>query len=257
MKTCSKCHIKKSFSDFNKSKSGKNGIMNYCKDCQKDYNEKWRKNNLIIGKYKYEKQPKNLNKKSLTGKVKNCSFCNSTFYQTKHRLKDENFCSNECWNKYQSKDSYETYICKTCLNSFTRRKRKNTTYCSSKCQNNDKDFLSKRGIIGMTSQLNKKGLNKLEIKGSELLNELGINHENQVKLFDKFIVDVLIKDKKIIIQWDGEYWHSKPKRKQLDISQDNYLNKCGYKVIRVTDKEINSNIELVKNKIISNYQSII
>lgn len=248
-KICSKCNKEKDFSDFYKSKSGKFGIMNYCKTCQKDYNDKWKKNNPV----KYSKTPMDLTKKSLTGKIKNCTYCNTSFYQHKHRLKDKNFCSNECWNKYQSKDSYETYICKFCLNSFTRRKRKNTTYCSLKCQNKDTSFLSKRGIIGMASQLNKKGLNKLETKGSEILNDLGINHEVQVQLFEKFIVDVLIRDLKIIIQWDGEYWHSKPKRKNLDVSQDNYLSKCGYKIIRITDKEIKDNIKSVENKILNFY----
>jgi len=58
-----------------------------------------------------------------------------------------------------------------------------------------------------------------------------------------------LKDKTIIIQWDGTYWHTKPKRKLLDESQDAYFNKCGYKVLRITDKQIKNNIEKVYENI--------
>jgi len=58
-------------------------------------------------------------------------------------------------------------------------------------------------------------------------------------------VDIIISDKKIIIQWDGDYWHSKPKRKKLDESQDAYFKKCGYKVIRIKESEIKKNKEEV------------
>lgn len=46
-------------------------------------------------------------------------------------------------------------------------------------------------------------------------------------------------------EWDGEYWHTKPKRVLLDKSQDAYLKKCGYKVLRITDREIKNNIKEV------------
>jgi len=38
--------------------------------------------------------------------------------------------------------------------------------------------------------------------------------------------------------WDGEYWHKKPRRKQLDKSQDAYMKKCGYKVIRIKEEQL-------------------
>ena len=63
----------------------------------------------------------------------------------------------------------------------------------------------------------------------------------------------LSKNKKIIIQWDGEYWHKKPRRKQLDKSQDAYMKKCGYKVIRITDQQIKNNI----NKVYANIKRAI
>jgi tRNA nucleotidyltransferase/poly(A) polymerase len=40
MKTCSKCKIEKSFDEFTKHSTSKNGIRPNCKDCQKEYREK-------------------------------------------------------------------------------------------------------------------------------------------------------------------------------------------------------------------------
>tara|TARA_R110000824_G_scaffold4193_1_gene19869 strand:+ start:542 stop:886 length:345 start_codon:yes stop_codon:yes gene_type:complete len=97
------------------------------------------------------------------------------------------------------------------------------------------------GLQSTLVQQKKNGLNKLELAGREILRRVGVEFEEQVLMFDKFLVDVLIESKKIIIQWDGEYWHTKPKRKQLDKSQDAYMNKCGYSVLRITDKKIKNN----------------
>lgn len=98
-------------------------------------------------------------------------------------------------------------------------------------------------------QQNKKGANKLELKGRTILEHLGLKLDihfiEQVLMYNKFLVDVLIENKKLIIQWDGEYWHNREKRRKLDISQDKYLNKCGYKVLRITDFQIKNNINKV------------
>jgi very-short-patch-repair endonuclease len=53
----------------------------------------------------------------------------------------------------------------------------------------------------------------------------------------------------LVIQWDGIYWHTKPKRKRLDESQDAYLKKCGYRVLRITDLQIKEDINLVYDNI--------
>jgi len=94
-------------------------------------------------------------------------------------------------------------------------------------------------------QQRKKGLNKLELAGRKILQEIGVEFNEQVLMFDKFLVDVLLKNIPFIIQWDGTYWHNKPKRKALDKSQDEYLRKCGYKIIRITDVQIKTDRDYV------------
>ena len=44
------------------------------------------------------------------------------------------------------------------------------------------------------------GINKLELAGQKILKEIGIEFQEQVLMFNKFLVDVLIPSKNIIIQ---------------------------------------------------------
>lgn len=90
----------------------------------------------------------------------------------------------------------------------------------------------------------------------KILEEIGVAFEEQVLMFNKFLVDVLIPSEKLVIQWDGEYWHTKPKRILLDKSQDAYLKKCGYKVLRITDRQIKDNVEGVYATITKTLQQI-
>jgi len=184
-----------------------------------------------------------------TGETVVCNLCGKRIYKKKHQLKHTNhFCSIKCANEYQGRKKIE-FICRTCGNKFKWSKSRilhsNPTYCSITCRNSDTKFMTKCGINSTIKQQKKRGLNKLELKGREILKELGIRFNEQVLMFDKFLVDVLVKGQKVVIQWDGGYWHTKPKRVLLDKSQDAYLEKCGYKVLRITDKEIKNNIKQV------------
>ena len=67
----------------------------------------------------------------------------------------------------------------------------------------------------------------------------------------KFTVDAVLHEKMIVIQWDGNYWHGyraandntplqtrQAKRSALDKSQDAYMAKCGYVVLRFWEHEV-------------------
>jgi len=185
-----------------------------------------------------------------TGKIIKCEWCSKDVYKSKSFLEKykHHFCSLSCANKYQARNKL-TFICKICGKQFkwskSRIKDNNPLYCSWGCRLKDKEHIRQNAIKGNLVQQNKKGLNKLELVGRKMLQSLGIKFNEQVLMFNKFLVDVLLKDKKIVIQWDGVYWHSKTKRKQLDKSQDAYIKKCGYKVIRITDKQIKNDYQKV------------
>ncbi len=189
-----------------------------------------------------------------TGKIIKCKYCGTEVYKGKKYLEKHKsfFCSLKCANLYQGRNKLK-FTCKTCGKGFkwskSRIKNNNPTYCSIECRNKDKEWVKRTAINANLVQQYKKGLNKLELSGRSILQDLGMELEKdfaeQILVFDKFLVDVLLLNTNVIIQWDGEYWHSKIERKRLDKSQDAYLNKCGYVVLRFTDKQISNSRENV------------
>lgn len=66
------------------------------------------------------------------------------------------------------------------------------------------------------------------------------------------LVDFLLPNK-IIIQADGDYWHSFQKAKDKDINQDFLLGFKGYKVFRFTETQINKSVKRCINKVIKEH----
>lgn len=86
---------------------------------------------------------------------------------------------------------------------------------------------------------------------------MAIGYATQVLVCEKFTVDVLLHDSKIVIQWDGGYWHGfggakddrQRKRQNLDRSQDAYMTKAGYTVLRFWEHEVHKQPDDVSKRI--------
>lgn len=185
-------------------------------------------------------------KSKKVGKTIECIVCKKKVYKCRVHLNNhkDNFCGMKCANKYQGRNKVSC-VCRICRKNFKCSKSQIRLYCSWECRIKDKEHIMTNAIKGNLIQQNKKGLNKLELKGRQILQDLKVDFKEQVLMFNKFLVDVLVEKQKLIIQWDGVYWHTKPKRIELDKSQDSYMKKCGYKVIRVTDEDIKNNLNQV------------
>jgi DNA mismatch endonuclease (patch repair protein) len=89
------------------------------------------------------------------------------------------------------------------------------------------------------------------------LDALGIKYEKQVLICDKFVVDTFIPSRKLVIQWDGDYWHGfggatdkrQERRMALDKSQDKYMRKAGYGILRFWEHEVHQLKEKVRENI--------
>lgn len=198
-----------------------------------------------------------------TGVQATCGNCGNEIYIRKSEIKNINFCSTKCRDKKLNRKI--SFFCKVCGKEFrwspSRLKQQNPTYCSIECRNKCSEWKQKAVIAGNLIQQSKKGLNRLEKAGNVLLDILNIDYQTQVLICNKFLVDVLIPDKRIIIQWDGDYWHgfneikteSQKKRMLLDKSQDAYLKKAGYQIIRFWEHEVYKE----KEKVIENIRKTI
>lgn len=100
----------------------------------------------------------------------------------------------------------------------------------------------------IASKIRKSGTD-IERKIWTLLKTLGISFKSNSKL--GFLVpDVLIEKSKLIIECDGDYWHSSIESKKRLKRRDRQFKKLGYKVLHLLGSEINKNLEKCKRKIL-------
>jgi hypothetical protein len=84
----------------------------------------------------------------------------------------------------------------------------------------------------------------IEILVENELIELRIDYIFDQK-FHFWYPDFRMPDRKLIIEADGEYWHSKPENILRDKVKDAYYTGCGYKVVRLKEADIKRNARAV------------
>ncbi len=89
---------------------------------------------------------------------------------------------------------------------------------------------------------------KIELKLQDLLSSKGVTFKKQYPLLGKYLADIFV-EPNIVIEADGEYWHTRPGRQESDGLRDEELTMNGYKVIRLWDKEINNDINGCWNRL--------
>lgn len=83
----------------------------------------------------------------------------------------------------------------------------------------------------------------IELKVEKELQQRGIDYKKQIPLCDTAIVDFYLPSSKVVIQCDGDYWHNKVGRKEIDKRQDEILLLNGFNVYRFWGSEINESVE--------------
>jgi len=194
-----------------------------------------------------------------TGRERQCGSCGKVIWVTPASEKPINYCSVACFNKAQSRKVQ--YVCKVCGSPFewspSRAKENNPTYCSIECRTACPEWKRNAVIAGNLAQQNAKEPTRLELAGCALLDALGVEYKTQVLICDKFTVDVFVPSRNLVIQWDGDYWHGyggakderQKKRVKLDRSQDAYMRKAGYTVLRFWEHEVKKEGESVSENI--------
>lgn len=72
---------------------------------------------------------------------------------------------------------------------------------------------------------------------ARLLDALNIRYKRQA-FIGRCLVDFFLLEKRLVIECDGTYWHSLPGRQESDQRRDSWLQSKGFKVIRLTEREI-------------------
>lgn len=83
----------------------------------------------------------------------------------------------------------------------------------------------------------------IELKIEAELQKQKINYQKQVPLCKIAIVDFYLPEYRIVIECDGDYWHSREKTKIKDIEKTRVLTFNGFNVYRFWGHEINESAE--------------
>jgi len=102
-----------------------------------------------------------------------------------------------------------------------------------------KEYYKRIGLIGVQKQQSSKEPTSIEKKVYNELKAQGVLFERQKLINGKFLVDAYIPSLNLIIEADGDYWHSLPRVMKKDKAENAYLKKCGYNLLRLPEHEIN------------------
>ena len=127
------------------------------------------------------------------------------------------------------KIGYRAKKCKSCASTGRKFSKPRVT----------KEEYRRRGILGARS-LHEKKETGIETKVYEELKNRELLFEKQYLVNGRFLVDAWIPSLNLIIEADGKYWHDMEKVQKKDKAENAYLTKCGYKLLRLSEEEINS-----------------
>jgi len=77
----------------------------------------------------------------------------------------------------------------------------------------------------------------IEVIVESLLQALGVEYESQ-KHIGRWVVDFYVPSKSLVVECDGEFWHSKPEVQERDARKDSDLTRQGYDVLRLPGSQI-------------------
>ncbi len=112
-----------------------------------------------------------------------------------------------------------------------------------------KEHYQKIGIESVKKQSAMNGYTSIERAVYQELKLRGLLFEKQKFINGKFLVDAYIPSLNLIIEVDGDYWHSLPRIIGRDKAKNAYLAKCGYNLLRLTETEINQNVKIALDRI--------
>ncbi|MFA6982207.1 MAG: DUF559 domain-containing protein [Patescibacteria group bacterium] len=102
-----------------------------------------------------------------------------------------------------------------------------------------KHILRKAGLAGSMT-LRKRNPTNLEVKIGQELDRVGIKHLSQYLINNRFCVDEYLPEHNMVIEVDGKYWHDMDRIIKKDKAENAYLSKCGYRIIRIPEKDVSS-----------------
>lgn len=119
----------------------------------------------------------------------------------------------------------------------------------------NKEIQRKGGIKSCKKQQEMNGPTSIEKKVYDELKKRGVLFEKQKTINERFLVDVYIPSFNLIVECDGDYWHSLKKNQMRDKAKDAYLAECGFDLLRLSEMEIKNGKFIKKLKQVGIFQN--
>lgn len=205
-----------------------------------------------------------------------CKHCGKTFL-ARWPSEDRRFCSPTCHSAGMTTSKMVTRECPNCGRRFTRKdwEMARVTCCSLKCgkqyaartQVGENHPLWKpkvtmhcevcgqprevkpslvsrfracsgkcRAILSARAQIRRK-TSRLETIMAAMFADAGLDFVRQ-RPFWRYRADFAFEDAKLVVECDGDYWHSRPDVQRSDRRKDAYLQERGWRILRLTETDI-------------------
>ncbi len=185
-----------------------------------------------------------------------CDFCQKEFYKRKcnFRGKETNFCSNNCKFNFDTCTKRISVKCDICDNWFetpTRKLQNKKKTCGRKCSM-EYIFLNNKSYVSKAEKMFYRDF-LFESK----------KFKRQVYLLNKYVVDFINYENKLIIEYFGDYWHTNPnyfeseylhKQKNMlakdiwdsDNTRIKDLEQAGYTVLVLWENDVKNNPDKIR-----------
>lgn len=176
----------------------------------------------------------------------NCGITIETSLSSKRK-----FCSSACDRAYKVGPRVHNYkgntidcTCLFCGASFQKPeawvKKGEGKFCSISCKSSF--TIQKQG--GMVSSI--------EIMVKDVLEQLGENYHHQYGI-GKFLVDFYLPERNLVIEADGEYWHSLERGKARDARKNQYMQEKHINIARLKESDIRTSCSELVRMTLSQY----
>ena len=231
-----------------KKRGSKQKVRKVCPNCNKEFISYISENKKYCSKKCYTN----------SGRQKYiCIVCGKEFIKKKYyKGKSVRYCSRRCFVKdIKNNKSYVNYWKlmkgKSIKNSGQFKKRDKpwnkmdrenpiiecACGCGGKLRKYDNKWRERKLLLGHHPKYN-GSYTSIEKKVYEELKKRGLLFETQKAVGNRFIVDAYIPKFNLVVEADGNYWHSLPKVKKRDKVKNAYLEEHGYNLLRLTGTEI-------------------
>lgn len=172
--------------------------------------------------------------------IKRCERCGNEFACEPWNADKRRWCGRECTDAARREITgpdhplYKPKVQVTCTVCGTKKMVKpslaeRTTTCSKRCA----------AIRSVTVQQGRGS--RIEVAVAAELDRRAIRYERQ-RTIGHYIVDFFLPDMNLVVECDGDYWHSLAKQRRIDASKNGYMRTHGIGMARIPEHRIVSDV---------------